>query len=229
MTYDQGTYDQDQIDIGSEINEQELRHPTFVNLDDVLVAEVDDDTGTIVVDMRHPTFVNFDLDEPDDLALVGAIVARCGWEIDDLATPAHVATLVDQDREGLARTVRDIDKMLLLLGTIRDEAAQALAAMMVDDHEAIAGLSVSRSRSIKTEWDRDGTWRAVRGTIVDRWARDGEAVDTGKAELIDRALADVKTAHNALTPSVTGLKALAIDANEYRSTTRSDRFSVTVK
>lgn len=223
MVYDQGTYEQEQIDIGSEINEQELRTGIFPSKAGEATHDPQDDPPL------HPTFVNFDLDEPDDLALVGAIVARCGWEIDDLATPAHVATLVDQDREGLARTVRDIDKMLLLLGTIRDEAAQALAGMMVDDHEAIAGLSVSRSRSIKTEWDRDGTWRAVRGAIVaSRAMRDGE-VDPHDAELVERVMHDVKTAHNALTPSVTGLKALDIEPNEYRSTTRSDRYTLTLK
>lgn len=206
------SYDQDQADIGTEINEREL-------MAEVAAAPIV--PGWVPMNSRAPEI------EPDRQALVGAIVAQCGWNIDDLAEPANVTTLIDDTREGLATNIAKLDRMLLLLGTIRDEVAQTLANLMEDDHEAIAGLSVERSRGLKTEWDRDGTWRAVRFAIVERWATG--AVASGTPEMVDRVLADVKTAHNALSPSVNGLKALQINPDEFRSTTRSPRWQVKVR
>jgi hypothetical protein len=160
--------------------------------------------------------------EPTEQALVGALLAQLGWTTDDLSTPDNVAVLVDDDREGLAKTVAQLDHVILLLATVRDEAAQTLAGLMEKDLELIAGMGVERSRTTRTEWDRDGAWRAVRFAIVERWAP-----LPGAPALVDRVLADVATAYST-TPKVTGLKALGIDANEYRATTRSERYTIKV-
>lgn len=196
--------------------------------DDIDLAAHEDERGAEANDrelrdlpMWNPALTE---EEPSDIWLVGAIMARIGWEVDDLATPDHVAVLVDQTREDLAPLIRDIDKVLLLLGTVRDEVAQSLARLMEDDEEPIAGMIVSRSRSDKVEWDKDGCWRASRHNIYDRWAR----ADKDRVELIDRTLADIETAF-AITPRVGGLKAIGVNPHEFRAVTRGTRYSVKVR
>lgn len=188
------SYDQDQADIGTEINEREL----FAIPPDI---------------------------EPDRQALVGAIVAQCGWNIDDLAEPANVTTLIDDTREGLATNIAKLDRMLLLLGTIRDEVARTLAGLMEDDQEAIAGMMVIRSRSDRVEWDKDGCWRAAKCSIVDRWATG--AIAAGTPQMVERVLDDINTAF-AVTPRVGGLKAIGVNPHEYRAVTRGTHYSVKV-
>lgn len=204
------SYDQDQADIGTEINEREL-------MAEVAAAPIV--PGWVPMNSRAPEI------EPDRQALVGAIVAQCGWNIDDLAEPANVTTLIDDTREGLATTISKLDRMLLLLGTIRDEVAQTIAGLMEKDVEAIAGLAVERSRYLKTDWDKDGAWRATRFAIVERWA--SGAVATGTPAMVDRVLADISAAYS-MTPKVTGLRAIGVEADEYRATSRSPRWTVKV-
>lgn len=169
------------------------------------------------------------IDEPDDQGLVGALVAQCGYLIGDLATVDNTALLVDQSREDLATTIRDLDKMLQLIGTVRDDVAQALALLMEKDLEIISGMGVERSRALRTEWNKDGATRAVRFAIIERWVPSGTAEDLRKSrcQLVDRVLADVATAYST-TPKVNGLKALQIDPNEFRATTRAERYTVKV-
>lgn len=201
-------HDQEQADIGQEANEREIGWLPIPPM------------PQYVKDALDPDYV------PDEQALVGSILAQLGWAVDDLTTPDHVAILVDADREGLARTVAALDRDILLLATTRDEVAQALARLMEKDLELIAGMGVERSRALKTEWDRDGATRAVRFAIVERWASNGFTNERDRA-LVDRVLADVATAYST-TPKVNGLKALQIDPNEWRSTTRAERYTVRV-
>jgi hypothetical protein len=183
------------------------------------VDEAQDDIGA---EMRERELAA----EPDDEALVGALFAQIGWLVHDLASPVNAAVLLDTDRDGLATTIHALDGMLLMLGTIRDEAAKALASLMEANTEAIAGFAVTRTRSDKVEWNKDRAWTAARHAIVDRLAINGGALDVVKAELIERTMKDVATGFS-VTPKVTGLDALGVNAHEFRSTTPG-RYNVKV-
>jgi len=195
--------------------------------DDIDLASHNDDIGA-EANEREVQWLDV---EPDDEAVIGALLAECNYLVTDLCQPDRVAVLADASRDDLARTCATIDDMVNLLATARDDCAQQLAHLMEDDTEAIAGLSVTRTRSTKTEWDKEHVYKAVRGVVIDRWIT-SRTTDPDRMreqfELIDRTFADMATAFS-FTPLVTGLKALTINPNEFRATTRSERWSVKVK
>lgn len=164
-----------------------------------------------------------------DEMLVGALVAEAKCVIDDMARPDHVKVLIDTTREELATTLLDLDKMLQLLGTIRDEVAQSLGNMMESEAESIAGLSVTRTRSgDKTEWDRSGARTAVRLALIDRWARDGDTVDRVKVDVIERVSIDMALVYPSANPTVGGLQAVGVNPYDYRAVTTGTRWAVKV-
>lgn len=167
--------------------------------------------------------------ELTDEMMVGALMAEAKAAIDDLAEPAHTAVLVNDGRVGLAISVRDLDKMLLLLGTIRDEVAQTLGGLMESDAESIAGLAVTRQPSgDKTEWDRKGARTAVRLAMIDRWARDGDDVDKVKVDVIERVSVDMALVYPSANPTVGGLQAVGVNPYDYRAVTKGTRWAVKV-
>ena len=199
-------------DIGEEMNDRELFGEDAARLAGQLKDQI----------------VRPEEDVPDD-AIVGSLFAECGYLIDDLAEPEHVTVLLDCGREGLVETLASLDHMLLLLGTIRDEAAQLLAGLMEGDVESINGRAVTRSRSgDKTEWDRDGAFRAVRFAIIDDLGLSADgSLKQIEARLIERALEKMRAA-GSWTPLVAGLKALNVNPNEWRAVTRGTRWNVKV-
>jgi len=169
-----------------------------------------------------PRCVNED-EEPDDQALVGALLAQAGYVVEDLCQVDKVAILCDTDRDTLAQSLHFLDRILENLITARDDVAQSLANLMEDELELIGGHTVKRTRSVKTEWDKDGAWRAARANIIDRWA----SLQTEKIELVDRVMTDIDVGFS-MTPRVTGLKAIGVNGYEYRATTPATRWSVKV-
>lgn len=226
-------------DVGAEINEREHRHDTmFARLAATAHDAPEDvyEVGDATHDINDATAwldlapVTAGMDEPTEEALAGALFAQVGWLVDDLAVPDTVALLIDTDREGLAKTVHKLDHILQLVGTIRDEAAQALAGLMEGKLELIADLAVERNRFDKTEWDKDGAWRALRAAILDRWARKAghDALDPERAEVVERVMTDIAGVYTNRTPTVAGLKHLNINPYELRSTTPATRWTVKV-
>ena len=186
------------------------------------MSDGQDDIGT---EMNERELRDVALDEPADSEMIGMLVAEIGYLADDLAQPAKVKVMIDEDREYQVDTLVLLDKALLLLNTIRDEVAQALAGMMEEDVAAINGHAVTRSRSgDKVEWDKDGAWRAVKFAIIDELV---SSRDHEHALLVERTMAKVKTA-GGFSPLVNGLKALGVDAWEYRAVSRGTRFNVKV-
>lgn len=242
-------------DVGAEANERELQHLN-VNADQALATlnafreDGEPEYGSIAeYDAAHQADmdavsgvspvskgawldlapVTAGMDEPTEEALAGALFAQVGWLVDDLAIPDTVALLIDTDREGLAKTVHKLDHILQLVGTIRDEAAQALAGLMEGKLELIADLAVERNRFDKTEWDKDSAWRQVRAAMIDRWAIGiGGAAASERIKLVDRVMTDIAGVYTNRTPTVAGLKHLDINPYELRSTTPATRWTVKV-
>lgn len=226
--------DEHEDDRGAEMNERELRSLDSDGFDTVGAAIHAWEAGLMHEDRRPPASTrevgNELIDEPDDNALVGALLAQAGYAIEDLAQPSNVTILVDSPREQLAQDIHRIDHLLLLLGAIRDEAAQCLANLMEAKLESIGGHAVERTRSDKVEWDKDGAWMQVRGALIDRWALGGgdDVYAPERIQLIDRTLADIATVYTTRTPTVSGLKALQINPYELRATTPATRWQVKV-
>lgn len=164
-----------------------------------------------------------------DEMMVGALIAEAKCVIDDLSQPEHVKVLVDTTREELATSLHDLDRMLQLLGVIRDEVAQTLAGLMEADAESIAGLAVTRQPSgDKTEWDRSAARVAVRMALIDRWARAGDEVDPIKVDVIERVSVDMALVYPSANPTVNGLQALGVNPYDYRAVTKGTRWAVKV-
>lgn len=201
--------DQDQVDIGDDINEREL---------DAL------ERMEMGIDRTEP-----DDDGPTAEALAGALFAQLGYIVADIGEAENMAVVVDGDRETLALDLHKLDNALQQLGVIRDEIAQALAALMESELEAIAGFAVKRTKSDKVEWDRETAWRQVRAAIIDRWGIGGDD-EFGRQviQVIDRTLADVHTVYTTLNPTVKGLQALAVNPYDLRATTPATRWTVKV-
>lgn len=254
--------DQDQVDIGDDINERELSdHDKATYYAVTGRFDRDDFEPNGGTSMRHllnePTydargaaasrFTPFDEygvdpttteatnppmdDGPTPQALAGALFAQLGYVVSDLGEAETMAVIVDGDRETLAVDLAKLDTALQQLGVIRDEIAQALAAQMENELEAIAGYAVKRTKSDKVEWDRDAAWTSVRAAIIDQLVpRVGatEAEIGERIEVIDRTLHGVKVVYTTLNPTVKGLLALAVNPYELRSTTPATRWTVRV-
>ena len=117
--------------------------------------------------------------------------------------------------------------MLQLLIIVRDETAQAIVGLMEAKQEMIGGYMVERTNPPKTEWDKTGAWVATRHAIIDRLARNGPRMDEAKAELIERCMSDIDVAF-AVSPRLTGLKAVGVNGHEYRAVTPATRWNVKV-
>lgn len=236
--------DQDQVDIGDDINERELRDDTFevgdagfdINERELRFRDLPNEPKPVMRDFvaelvaLQPEPVNApgDLDEPDAQALAGALFAQLGYVVADIGDAETMAVIVDGDLDTLALDLHKLDNALQQLGTIRDEIAQALAAQMDKDLEAIAGFAVQRTKNDKVEWDRAAALRHVRSAILDRWARSDGEIEPALGELVDRVLTDIQAVYTTLNPTVKGLQALAVNPYELRSTTPATRWTVTV-